>query len=110
MLGPDGELRALDEKRSPMIGAVPTFGATDGPGRAEVELECPAGSVLLLYTDGLTDVAGEDADERTGLLERTLGSIAPGTEAETVVQRVLDTCAPSRLRDDVALLAIRLED
>jgi PAS domain S-box-containing protein len=110
MLGPDGGLRALDEKRSPMIGAVPTFGATDGPGRAEVELACPAGSVLLLYTDGLTDMAGEDADERTGLLERTLGSVAPGTDAETVVQRVLDTCAPSRLRDDVALLAIRLED
>jgi len=110
LLGPDGVLRALDEQRSPMIGAVPTFGAADGPGRAEVELACPPGSVLLLYTDGLTDLAGEDADERTGLLERTFGSIAPGADAETVVQRVLDTCAPRRLRDDVALLAIRLDD
>ncbi|MCX6464470.1 MAG: SpoIIE family protein phosphatase [Pseudonocardiales bacterium] len=108
LLGPDGELRRLDEQRSPMIGAVPTFGSTDGPGRAEVELCCPAGSMVLLYTDGLTDMAGSDADERTALLERTLAELPSGTDAETAVDRVLTACAPHRLRDDVALLAIRI--
>ncbi len=92
-----------------MIGAVPTFGSSDGPGRAEAGLSCPPGSVLLLYTDGLTDMAGEDADERTALLERTLAEMRPGTDAATVVERVLAECAPRRLRDDVALLAIRVE-
>jgi hypothetical protein len=33
----------------------------------------------------------------------------PGTDAATVVERVLAECAPRRLRDDVALLAIRVE-
>ena len=108
LLDPDGVLHRLDEERSPMIGAVPTFGSSDGPGRAEAGLGCPPGSVLLLYTDGLTDMAGEDADERTALLERTLAGLRPGTDAGTVVERVR-VCAPRRLRDDVALLAIRVE-
>ena len=109
LLDPDGVLHRLDEERSPMIGAVPTFGSSDGPGRAEARLDCPPGSVLLLYTDGLTDMVGEDADERTALLERTLAEMRPGTDAATVVERVLAECAPRRLRDDVALLAIRVE-
>jgi hypothetical protein len=58
LLTPDGVLRALDEQRSPDDRRRAHVRATDGPGRAEVELACPPGSVLLLYTDGLTDLAG----------------------------------------------------
>jgi PAS domain S-box-containing protein len=108
LLGPDGALRRLDEQRSPMIGAVPMFGRSSGRERAEAELACPPGSVLLLYTDGLTDMVGEDADARTDLLESTVAGLAPGVEAEVLVERVLAACAPRRLRDDVALLAVRL--
>ncbi|MHA6780843.1 PP2C family protein-serine/threonine phosphatase [Pseudonocardia saturnea] len=108
VLGPDGVLRRLDEQRSPMIGAVPTFGRTSGRKRAEAEVACPPGSVLLLYTDGLTDMVGEDADERTALLEGTVAALPPGVEAEALVERVLAVCAPHRLHDDVALLAVRL--
>jgi serine phosphatase RsbU (regulator of sigma subunit) len=64
--------------------------------------------VLVLYTDGLTDVAGEDADERTELLERTVAGFAPRVAAETRAEGVLRVCAPTPLRDDVALLAVRL--
>jgi serine/threonine protein phosphatase PrpC len=92
-----------------MIGAVRSFGRPEGPGRTEARLRCPPGSILLLYTDGLTDVAGEDADERTELLERTLAAMPPGSDPETVVEQVLDACIPQRLRDDVALLAVRLD-
>ncbi|MBW0115786.1 GAF domain-containing SpoIIE family protein phosphatase [Pseudonocardia abyssalis] len=108
VLGPDGGLRRLDEQRSPMIGAVPMFGHSSGRVRAEAELSCPLGSVLLLYTDGLTDMAGHDADERTALLERTVVAQRPGVEAEELVEGVLAACAPTRLSDDVALLAVRL--
>jgi serine phosphatase RsbU (regulator of sigma subunit) len=110
LLGPDGKLVRLDEHSSPMIGAVRSHGRPAGPGRTEAALRCRPGSTLLLYTDGLTDVAGEDADERTELLERTLAAMAPGSGPETVVEQVLAACLPQRLRDDVALLAVRLDD
>jgi PAS domain S-box-containing protein len=105
----DGELRRLDEHRSPMIGAVRSRGRRAGPGRTEAAVRCPPGTLVLLYTDGLTDVVGEDADERTDQLEHTLASLPPMADAETVVERVLAACAPARQRDDIALLAVRLE-
>ena len=100
-----GELVRLDGHRSPMIGVMPP----DGRGRGEAEIRCPPGSVVLLYTDGLTDVAGDDADERTALVERTVAAVGPGVSAQTVVDTVLAACKPARLGDDVALLAVRLD-
>jgi hypothetical protein len=108
LLAPDRKIVRLDEHRSPMIGVVPTVGHGGGTGRGSATVRCPRGSLLLLYTDGLTDVAGEDADERTALLERTVAAVPPGADAETVVEAVLGTCLPEPLRDDVALLALRL--
>jgi serine phosphatase RsbU (regulator of sigma subunit) len=92
-----------------MIGAVRSLGRRAGPGRSEAVRRCPPGTLLLLYTDGLTDVVGEDADERTALLERTVAELPPDAPADDVVERVLETCSPRRLRDDVALLAVRLD-
>jgi serine phosphatase RsbU (regulator of sigma subunit) len=109
VLVPDGTLRRLDEHRSPMIGAVRSLGRRAGPGRAEAVLSCPPGALIVLYTDGLTDVAGEDADERAALLEATLSAMPAGTPADAVVDQVLAVCGPQRPRDDVALLAIRLD-
>ena len=109
LLEPDGTLVRLDERRSPMIGAIRSLGRRAGPGRTEAVRRCPPGSLLLLYTDGLTDVAGEDADERSALLERTLRELPPGVAADDVVDRVLEVCIPRRLRDDVALLAVRFD-
>jgi PAS domain S-box-containing protein len=109
LLRPDGVLLTLDERRSPMIGAVRSFGRRTGPVRTEATVRCPPGTVLLLYTDGLTDVAGEDADERTDLLERTMAGIRPGSDAEAVVDEVLAACNLPGLRDDIALLAVRLD-
>ena len=53
-----------------MIGAVRDLGRRAGAGHTEAQVRCAPGSLLLLYTDGFTDVAGEDADERTDILER----------------------------------------
>ena len=90
-----------------MIGVVPIAGGA--PGRGAASVRCPPGSLLLLYTDGLTDVAGHDADVRTELLERTVASVPPGSDAGTVVDDVLAACLPEPLRDDVALLVVRLD-
>jgi serine phosphatase RsbU (regulator of sigma subunit) len=105
LLDEHGTLRRLDAHHSPMIGVVPAAGV---PGRGAASVRCAPGSLLLLYTDGLTDVAGDDADARTAALERTVGAVPPGSDAETVVDTVLAGCLPEPLRDDVALLAVRL--
>jgi PAS domain S-box-containing protein len=110
LLEPDGTLVRLNEQRSPMIGAVRSLGRrSSGPGRAEAVRRCPPGTLLLLYTDGLTDVAGEDADDRAELIERTLVGLPRGAAAKDVVAGVLEVCCPPLLRDDVALLAVRLD-
>jgi serine phosphatase RsbU (regulator of sigma subunit) len=103
VLATDGELLRLDEQRSPMIGAVRDM------DRTEARVRCAPGSLLLLYTDGFTDVAGEDADERTDILERTVAALPPGVSAEEAVERVVAVCLPAELRDDVALLVVGLE-
>ena len=88
---PTSELVRLDGHRSPMIGVIPPH----GNGRGEAEISCPPGSLVLLYTDGLTDVAGYDADERTALLERTVAAAPPDASAQTVVDAVLAACPNS---------------
>jgi PAS domain S-box-containing protein len=108
LLGPGGDLVRLDGHRSPMIGAVPSFGRRDAPGRTEAEVRCAPGSLVVLYTDGLTDIAGEDADGRTALVERTVAALPPGADAQTVVEQLLVACRPAEQRDDVALLAVRV--
>ena len=108
LLDRSGEIVRLDGHHSPMIGVVPTGARGAVTGRGAAMVRCAPGSLLLLYTDGLTDVAGQDADERTALLERTVAAGPPGADAETVVDAVLAACLPEPLRDDVALLALRL--
>ena len=79
LLGPDGTLLRLDAQ--PLAddrGGARASAAGRGPGRTEASVRCAPGSVLVLYTDGLTDIAGEDADERTALLERTVAGLRPG--------------------------------
>src|SRR6185503_17802934 len=101
VLTPDRELLRLDEQRSPMIGAVRDLGRRAGAGHTEAQVRCPPGSLLLLYTDGFTDVAGQDADERTDLLERTVAALPSGVSAEEATERVVAVCLPAELRDDV---------
>ena len=85
------------------------LGRRAGAGHTEAQVRCAPGSLLLLYTDGFTDVAGEDADERTDLLERTVAALPSGVSAEEATERVVAVCLPAELRDDVALLVVGLE-
>jgi PAS domain S-box-containing protein len=101
---PGGATRFLDGHLSPLIGAV------EAQGRASAVEFCPPGSLLLLYTDGLTDVPGFDAAERAELIRKTLAATADDLDVEQVCDRLLDAMATPRLRDDVALLAVRIEN
>jgi hypothetical protein len=79
----------LDAHHSPMIGVLPVVGGA--PGRGAASVRCPPGSLLLLYTDGLTDVAGEDAGARTTALERAVAAVPPGGRTPT---RSSTRCSP----------------
>ena len=52
---------------------------------------------------------GEDADERTELLEHTVAGLPPASSAEEAAERVVAVCLPGELSDDVALLVVGLE-
>ena len=70
---------------------------------------------------GLTDLGGQRMSESTSPLSLVAAGVPvagepvsvhaampPGSDAETVVEAVLAACLPEPLRDDVALLAVRL--
>jgi len=101
---PGGRTDFLDRHLSPLIGAV------DAQGRASAVEFCAPGSVLLFYTDGLTDVPGLDAVKRTELLRHTLAGVEDDVDIEKLCDRVLEALASPQLRDDVALLAVRIEN
>ncbi|MDQ3885884.1 MAG: SpoIIE family protein phosphatase [Actinomycetota bacterium] len=99
-----GHLEFLDANLSPLLGAV------NGLGRTEARVSCPPGSLLLLYTDGLTDLPGEDADRRQKQLYEVVARIGDDADVEDLCDRVLAELVPDRSPyDDVALLAVLVE-
>lgn len=98
---PGGDTVFLTRHFSPLIGAV------NAQGRASAVEFCPPGSLLLLYTDGLVDVPGLDASHRCELLRRTVAG-SGDVDMERLCDRVLQELAAPQLRDDVALLAVRI--
>jgi PAS domain S-box-containing protein len=82
----------------------------------EVELELAAGETLLLYTDGLTEAArGVLAPDEHEVLELCARAAHPEGGAQPGLDELLGHVegialryAEGRMRDDVALLAVRL--
>ena len=102
---PSGTTEFLDANLSPLLGAVA------GVGRTEASVTCPPGSILLLYTDGLTDLPGQDADLRQERLHEVVESVPDGADVEALCDRVLAELVPSGSPyDDVALLAVVVEE
>jgi serine phosphatase RsbU (regulator of sigma subunit)/anti-sigma regulatory factor (Ser/Thr protein kinase) len=95
----DGKVRGLG-RHGPMLGAVEV---ADWPAE---EVELAGGDVLVLYTDGVLDAVlpgGERFGEERlrDLVLRSAGDV------ETLTAEFEAELAGRRLRDDVALLAIR---
>lgn len=106
LLHPDGTTEVVELPPGAPIGV--------GSGGFEsVELAAPAGSVLLLYTDGL--VESRDADFMTGvdrLCERlrhgvTDAAVTPSLQA--LCDRALGALGGVSRDDDIAILAARFE-
>jgi serine phosphatase RsbU (regulator of sigma subunit) len=78
-----------------------------GLRRTEARISCPPGSLLLLYTDGLTDLPGADAEQRQERLYEVVAGMGDDADVEELCDRVLAELVPGRSPyDDVALLAV----
>ncbi|MGH3128725.1 MAG: SpoIIE family protein phosphatase, partial [Gaiellaceae bacterium] len=97
---PDGRVEVLEGGRGLPLGT------GLGPKYRQSVVELPAGSVVVLYTDGLVERRGRTIDEGIeGLVEAV--AEAP-KDAEQLLEHVLETLVAGADRaDDIAILAAR---
>ena len=65
------------------------------------------GDVIVLFTDGLVEVPGGSLDDGLTRLAETIARPGRG-DAEAMCEQVLAGMTPRSLRDDIALLAVRI--
>jgi hypothetical protein len=100
---PDGQVESLEDGTSILIGAPMDVDHTEG------ERMLAAGSTLLLFTDGLVEVPRRPLEETTDEVVEALAQQPDSLDLDGLCDRVLATTAGRELRDDVALLAIRID-
>ena len=99
LVRPDGTVTYPDLPAGPPLGL-------GGLPFDAVEVDLPAGSQLVLYTDGLIEDRHRDVDL---VLEQLREALAhPERAPEETCQAVLDTVAPAHPHDDIALLVARV--
>ncbi|RAJ45330.1 serine phosphatase RsbU (regulator of sigma subunit) [Kitasatospora sp. SolWspMP-SS2h] len=98
----DGDTRYLDGGRSHLLGVTTRLPRTNA---AET---LPAGSTLLLYTDGLIERRGENIDHGFTRLRQHAAALAR-EDPDTLLDELLTGLAADTT-DDVALLALRLPE
>lgn len=105
LLRSDGTLEEVDGGRGPLVGMFP------GAEYREGKLRLEPGDVLLMYTDGVTEVRRRDVARGERELRATLAGCGGRTAEEVVdaVERRAVELLGGRSRDDVALLAVRAE-
>ncbi len=69
----------------------------------------PAGSLLVLYTEGLVESRERDVDEGIDLLSATLAGIKGSAEPNDVCDTVLEELVGHSQDDHIALLVIRID-
>ncbi len=99
----DGTVEEVEGGRGPMAGPFSDAEYTEGTLRLE------PGDLLLMYTDGITEVRRDDVATGERALRTTLSASA-GRSAEEVLEAVERTAVEllgGRSRDDMALLGVR---
>ncbi|OBH90095.1 SpoIIE family protein phosphatase [Mycobacterium sp. E2989] len=87
--------------------AIKEHDAQNYPSGATATANLPPGSLILLYTDGLIERAGETLDDGLARLQRAAAECAD-LPVESVCTEVLVRMAPpTGYRDDVVVLALR---
>jgi serine phosphatase RsbU (regulator of sigma subunit) len=101
LLRPDGEVEVWWATPEPLLAVIPH------PGRSTHRRTAPAGSTLVLYTDGLVEEPGQLIDAGIQrIVQRLRGKAEVGADE---LCRQLVAAAPRR-SDDIALLLVRLGD
>jgi PAS domain S-box-containing protein len=98
LVTPDGTVSFLDLPAGPPLGL-------GGLPFESTEIELPAGSILVLYTDGLVESRYQDIDLGFERLRRALAHQEPSLEI--TCDNVLAAVLPDHPADDVALLIAR---
>ncbi|MGN6473190.1 MAG: PP2C family protein-serine/threonine phosphatase [Mycobacteriales bacterium] len=99
-----GRVRELDEASSMLLGA----STAEALHRTQQAVVIPAGSALLLYTDGLIEVPGESLSDLINELKHAIAAVAPSTTADELCDRLIERMGPTKRSDDVAVLLLRL--
>jgi Stage II sporulation protein E (SpoIIE) len=99
---PGGEVQQLVGGESVVIGAPIDM------DHVQVEQVLEPGTTLVLFTDGLVEVPGRPLDETIQELADALGQRHDDDSVEGVCERILATTSERALRDDIALLVIRV--
>jgi len=96
---PDGGVRVLSEAAGLLVGV------DADTRRSTVEVEVPAGTVLVGYTDGLVEHPGADLDDGIAALVQRLDDAPVGAGPDELIEHAVATDLDRR--DDVALIAVR---
>ncbi|MEV8505139.1 SpoIIE family protein phosphatase [Actinoplanes sp. NPDC051475] len=99
LMRPDGSVDVWWENPEPLLGVVPRL------ERTTHRRTVPAGSVLVLYTDGLVEDPGHVIDEGIDRVREILRRHA-GAPGEELCTRLVEAAA--RRADDIAFLLVRL--
>ena len=101
---PDGRVETLDGGASVVLGAPISLTHSEG------QYAMPAGSTLLLFTDGLVEAPERSMDEALARLNETVQAHDPTDGVDALCERILETVPGAVARDDIALLVVRLSD
>jgi hypothetical protein len=103
LLRPDGSIDTIESGRGPLVGAIADVAFEDA------NLQLKPGELLLLYTDGVTEVRTSDIMLGERELRATLSAHAgrAAQELVTAVARRATELQHGAPRDDIALLAIK---
>ncbi|WP_018385960.1 SpoIIE family protein phosphatase [Wenjunlia vitaminophila] len=101
LVGPDGTTCLVDVSPGPPLGV-------GGVPFEPVTVDLEPGSVLALYTDGVSRAVDGDIDHGIRHLQEGLAeAVRSGAPLQEVPHRVLVTPRPSLPQDDMALLLVR---
>jgi serine phosphatase RsbU (regulator of sigma subunit) len=100
----DGSVQQLHGGGSHAIGA-PLPEVT----RADAAALLPTGSTLVLFTDGLVERKDLDLSSGLTLLAQAIAAHPPTDPPDTLCDRLLNTLLPEGQRDDITLLAVRVD-
>ena len=100
----DGRVEILEQEGLPL-------GLFDDIKAGRTDLELASGDVLFFYTDGVTEARGADRSFFEDRLADALAAVAGRQAAEVVraVQELVDSFSGGELKDDVTILAVRVE-